>query len=171
MDVHGSRDLGGPDSGADTIAGSGLPPTPPGLVSDIQQRQESVNSSELPDFDPAPAYVKDIQDGRIRDLTPSVHTAATKAPKQGDRDSRMDDQLLVARLAKNNFAGPEYDLVATRLVTAGYRYCKSWIKSGKMLVRCREVGRPVGSLPTSITRRSTTSPQTPPWRGLCCSAE
>lgn len=153
MDVQGSSDLERPDSGAATISPVGMPVNPDELPSDIQLQTRAGNLSVIPEFDPTPVYAKEIQDGRIRALTPLVHSAAPVAPKQGDGDAREGDRLLVARLAKNNFAGPEYDLVAARLVITGRRYCRSWIKNGKMPVKCREVGRPVGALPLDIDRQ------------------
>ena len=150
MDVQGSSDLERPDSGAATISGVEMPVSSDELPSDLQLQTRVGNLAEIPEFDPAPVYVKEIQDGRIRALTPLVHSTASMAPKQGDGDAREGDRLLMARLAKNNFAGPEYDLVAARLVITGRRYCKSWIKNGKMPVKCREVGRPVGALPLGI---------------------
>ncbi|MFG2010785.1 RNA polymerase sigma factor [Micromonospora sp. NPDC048868] len=153
MDIQGSSDLERFENGATTLPPTETPASPGESPSDIQLRVEAANLAEASEFDPTSNYVKEIQDGRIRALTPLVHTAAPKAPKQGDGDAREGDRLLVARLAKNNFAGPEYDLVAERLVIAGHRYCRSWIKSGKMSRKCREVGRPVGVLPEGVDRQ------------------
>lgn len=153
MDVHGSGDLERSDSGAATISPAGTSVSPAELPSDIQLEHGMANLSAVPEFDPAPIYGKDIQDGRISALTPMVHSAAAKAPTQGKSDPREGDRLLVERLAKNGFAGPEYDLVAERLVITGHRYCRSWIKSGKMSAKCREIGRPIGVLPEGIDRQ------------------
>ncbi|WP_281899894.1 RNA polymerase sigma factor [Phytohabitans aurantiacus] len=120
--------------------------------SDIQQARGTGHGFDLPEFDPTLAYEKEIRDGRLRGLSSSVHPSATKAPRQGESGFRAGDQQLVEHLAKNNFAGPEYDLVAERLVKTGYRYCLSWLKSGKMHRKCRDAGRPVGEFPEGIDR-------------------
>jgi hypothetical protein len=148
MDVQRGHESERPDSGAATISHD----SPPGSEScaDIQPQSEAEDPSDLPDFDPAPAYEKEIRNGGLPALLSSVHPSAATAPGENAVSFKEADQRLVERLAKNNFAGPEYDLVAERLVTTGYRYCLSWLKNGKMHKKCVEAGRPVGEFPEGV---------------------
>jgi hypothetical protein len=114
---------------------------------------------EIPDFDPAPVYEKDIRDGGMRMLSSFVHSSDAQAPKQTPRTTEFPpahthDEALVEGLAKTHFTGPVYEKFADRLVRAGYKACLRWILQSAMHDKCRERRRPIGVFPGGVDAKN-----------------
>lgn len=58
------------------------------------------------------------------------------------------DEMLRRRLARTDYAGPEYATFASNLAAYGLGICGAWLHTGLMFVQCRRHGRDPGPPPT-----------------------
>ncbi|MEY2247254.1 hypothetical protein AB8A21_30665 [Streptomyces sp. BF23-18] len=73
------------------------------------------------------------------------HTLTSTAKEDADRRAarRVADARIVEILRADNFQGPRYHKVTTRLMEYGWRTISKWTGSGDIFAHARQAGRPV----------------------------